>query len=70
VACPSGRLVITSFPLLSTLILADPYGQSHTRRSLGIAHSQRARTACVECRYSSLNSLYQGEAPEPFAKTC
>lgn len=63
-ACPSGRLVITECPLLSTSILSDPLGQA-LDVPLRNAHTQGERLVWGVGNPTA-NSLYQGEAPTPF----
>jgi len=55
VACPFGRLVFTTFPLLPTPILSDPFG------IWGVALT--TRTEQQGASTPAVNSLYQGETP-------
>lgn len=68
-ACPSGRLVITTFPLLPTPILSVPSGKAHQDVLLGRCAPHRDVGRLARGASSpAANSLYQGEAPMPFAR--
>jgi hypothetical protein len=58
VACPFGRLVFTPNPLLSTLILADPFGQDSGGHSLilwGDVHSPEGKKQLAKGHHAVAN---------------